>query len=64
MASHVVLQRDSSKLEVDKGIENCWKWEWRERSVDLSGKLISEEMSVVPEHKSPRFLVGFVLLYL
>jgi hypothetical protein len=34
MASRVVLQRDSSKLEVDKGIKNCWKWEWLERLVD------------------------------
>ena len=32
MASRVVLQRDFSKLEIDKGIENCWKWEWLEQS--------------------------------
>ena len=34
MASRVVLQRDFSKLEIDKGIANCWKWEWLERLVD------------------------------
>ena len=34
MASSVVLQRDSFKLEADKGVKNCWKWEWLERSVD------------------------------
>ena len=33
MASSVVLQRDSFKLEADKGVKNCWKWEWFERSV-------------------------------
>jgi hypothetical protein len=50
MASRVVLQRDFSKLEIDKGIENCWKWEWLEQSVDgnllasLLGKLIPEEL--------------------
>jgi hypothetical protein len=30
------IQRDSSKLEVDKDIKNCWKWEWLERSVDAN----------------------------
>ena len=33
-ASCVVIQRDSSKLAVDKGIKNCWKWEWLEQLVD------------------------------
>ena len=50
MASSVVLQRDSFKLEADKGVKNCWKWEWLERSwmatllASLSGKLIAEEL--------------------
>jgi hypothetical protein len=30
-----VVERDSNKnLEIDKGIRNCWKWEWLERFVD------------------------------
>ncbi|XP_076109456.1 uncharacterized protein LOC143078481 [Mytilus galloprovincialis] len=33
MVSRVVLQRDSYNLEVDKGVKNCWKWDWVERSV-------------------------------
>jgi hypothetical protein len=47
MASRVVLQRDSSKLEVDKGIKNCWKWWMASLLASLSEKLIPEELPEV-----------------
>jgi hypothetical protein len=40
-----VVERDSNKnLEIDKGIRNCWKWEWMEtRSDRPSEKWILED---------------------
>ena len=70
MASNVVLQRDSFKLEVDKGVENCWKWEWLERTVDgnsvgqFNRKIDSRGVArcQLCQNINPPVLVGFVLL--
>jgi hypothetical protein len=39
-----VVERDSNKnVEIDKGIRNCWKWEWLECFVDNNSGFANTE---------------------